>query len=50
MCMCIPNTQNVLNFQDFTVGMLKYLRGRYYIMNATLPVTNTVLLHKLMES
>ena len=35
--MCIYNTPNVLNLQDFVAEMLKYLKGRYYILNATLP-------------
>ena len=38
MCMYIHNTPNVLNLQDFVAEMLKYLKGRYYILNATLPV------------
>ena len=40
MCMYIYNTPNVLNLQDFVADMLKYLKGRYYILNATLPVVN----------
>ena len=40
MCMYIYNAPNVLNLQDFIAEMLKYLKGRYYILNATLPVLN----------
>ena len=40
MCMYIYNTPNVLNLQDFVAEMLKYLKGCYYILNATLPVVN----------
>ena len=42
MCMYvyIYNTPNVLNLQDFVAKMLKYLKGRSYILNATLPVVS----------
>ena len=40
MCMYIYNTPNVLNLQDFVAEMLKYLKGRSYILNVTLPVVN----------
>ena len=36
----IYNTPNVLNLQDFVAEMLNYLKGCYYILNATLPVVN----------
>ena len=48
--MSIPNTQNVLNIQDFLEDMLKYLKGHYHILNATLPVDSTTKMYKLMES
>ena len=38
---CIPSTRNVLSFQDFIAEMLKYLRRRYYVLHAWLPVVNT---------
>ena len=38
--MCIYNTPNVLNLPDFVSEILKYLKGRYYILNATLPVVS----------
>ena len=40
MCMYvyIYNTPNVLNLQDFVAEMLKYLKGRFYILSTTLPV------------
>ena len=41
MCICIPNTRNVLNFQDFIAEMLKYLKRLYYVLHARLPVVNT---------
>ena len=34
------NTPNVLNLQDCVAEMLKYLEGRYYILDATLPVVS----------
>ena len=40
MCMYIYNTPNVLNLENFVAEMFKYLKGRYYILNATLPVVN----------
>ena len=36
----IYNAPNVLNLQDFVAGMLKYQKGRCYILNATLPVVS----------
>ena len=38
--MYIYNTPNVLNLQNFVAEILKYLKGPYYILNATLPVVS----------
>ena len=48
--MYIYNTPDVLDLQDFVAEMLKYLKERYYILNATLPVVNITYMCELMES